>query len=1495
MSVGHQAGWPTAPPPHHPLGPADPASVGPYRLAAVLGAGGMGRVYLGHTPAGSAVAIKVVHQEYAADPSFRRRFEHEVASARRVQGLYTAPVVDADVEAAEPWLATAYVPGPSLQYAVTEHGPLPVDAALGLIAQIAEALQDIHSAEVVHRDLKPSNVILTPDGPKVIDFGIARAADLTSITGTDARPGTPAYMAPEHILGHTLTPAADVFALGVLANFAVTGQLAFGGGNDHAVTYRILELDPDLDGCPEPLRGIATACLDKDPNQRPTPTEVIQYCRQGTTGGDTTQPPPTRPDVGETCPYRGLEPFYEEHAEWFRGRESITERLADLVGRRPVVVVTGPSGSGKSSLVRAGLIPAVRPRGMDVAVLRMLSGEPLLTSLARALLPVLEPELGEQALLTEAESLAARLSTSHTQTLPWLADRLLAKAGPGGLLVFVDQFEETSAERPHEARELFELLVDLAGVAQRHRDGSPALAVAVTLRPSALDDLITDRTADAVADGVVFVPPMTRAQLTEAISRDGVVFEPGLVERILDDAGTEPGTLPLVEFALARLWDKRDAGRLTHEAYDELEGVAGALATFAEGLYRRLTTAEQAAARRLLVGMARPDEDGRFLRRSLRRSDVDVELLPMLGTLSAARLVVIGRSADGTEIAELAHQALLDRWPRLGRWLAEERDFLSWREQLRADMTRWLADNRDPGGLLRGAALARAEGWLADDVDLSGDDREYIRASRTRERRRLRVLRGAVAVISVLALVASGLAVWATAANQEAQWQLRFAHSRALAEDSMRFRDIDPRMALQLAQAAWHTAPTAEAYGALFTQYVGLQPVDKVFQNLWQDNLTRIMTSPDGSAAVMVNDGGLPSEWAGLGGDDPRQGLRGPAPHQLPGGTFQLSPSGKLLGYANGVGTVVLWDLEHRTPAVMLRDTAEATRVVKSLAFSSDESQLLIRRIRRDGQKPEFELWDLAHRRTVPTAENLGSADGGAQSAFLGPAPNTVVLGMIDGAARVYDLTTGQLVRSVPKPVSPTGHVALNGAVVVHCDIRYEALKEQGTFRVLDLATGALLRSIPVPTCRSFTLDTSTNYALVASSTLDTDSNRRLTVTDLRTGAIYGLTTPNLSETIDRIAVFTGADGLPVALVGDGNLLYRQRAAALDPGSIRKTTTSPLIDPRRNLGVNFEPSGAIKLIDLRTQATVAATVTGSPMCCSRLSQPVTLSPDGNRLLAVHGDTLVVYSMPALAVEARIELPVPPGLGGPPSEDDAEAKQWASSLGMLENDRVTVLHAGMISRWNLTDRAQIGTPTQVRPDGDALRRAGHGARLEPRAHHPAEAVVVEPNGTVEVWNLDEHRIIAVLDEAISALDSVRFDPQGSVAAVRTPNGHIQLWDVDNARKRSRPIPVGKGDGLLGFTPNGQVLTVHNASDRREAQIWDHESGKLLAGFTGPDQTFAMELENNRLTMFGREEDRSVEWNPTLWRDTLCRHSNRDFTDDEHTLLAQLGAPAERPCG
>ncbi|MET9902079.1 protein kinase [Streptomyces sp. NPDC006446] len=266
-----------------PLGVDEPTVVGPYRLLGRLGSGGMGRVYLGRSAGGRTVAVKIVHPHFALDEEFRARFRREVDAARRVGGAWTAPVLDADPEAPVPWVATGYAAGPSLTGAVADGGPLPVHSARVLGAGLAEALAAVHALGLVHRDVKPSNVLLTLDGPLLIDFGIARATDGTaSLTSTGVSVGSPGYMSPEQILGKGVTGAADVFSLGAVLAYAATGEPPFPGDSSASLLYKVVHEEPRLDSLEGELRELVASCLAKEPAARPTPGEVaVRLAPQG--------------------------------------------------------------------------------------------------------------------------------------------------------------------------------------------------------------------------------------------------------------------------------------------------------------------------------------------------------------------------------------------------------------------------------------------------------------------------------------------------------------------------------------------------------------------------------------------------------------------------------------------------------------------------------------------------------------------------------------------------------------------------------------------------------------------------------------------------------------------------------------------------------------------------------------------------------------------------------------------------------------------------------------------------------------------------------------------------------------------------------------------------------------------------------------------------------------------------------------------------------------
>ncbi|MFD4688322.1 serine/threonine-protein kinase, partial [Streptomyces sp. NPDC058461] len=260
------------------LDAGEPGEIGPYRLLGRLGSGGMGRVYLGRSAGGRTVAVKIVHPQFALDDEFRARFRREVEAARRVGAAWTAPVLDADPEAPVPWVATAYAAGPSLAAAVARDGALPAHTVRVLGAGLSEALAAVHDLGLVHRDVKPSNVLLTVDGPLLIDFGIARATDGTaSLTSTGVSVGSPGYMAPEQILGRGgVGGAADVFSLGAVLAYAATGAPPFPGDSSAALLYKVVHEEPELDGLDGEIRDLVAACLAKDPASRPAPAALAR-------------------------------------------------------------------------------------------------------------------------------------------------------------------------------------------------------------------------------------------------------------------------------------------------------------------------------------------------------------------------------------------------------------------------------------------------------------------------------------------------------------------------------------------------------------------------------------------------------------------------------------------------------------------------------------------------------------------------------------------------------------------------------------------------------------------------------------------------------------------------------------------------------------------------------------------------------------------------------------------------------------------------------------------------------------------------------------------------------------------------------------------------------------------------------------------------------------------------------------------------------------------
>jgi DNA-binding SARP family transcriptional activator/WD40 repeat protein len=545
-------------------------------------------------------------------------------------------------------------------------------------------------------------------------------------------------------------------------------------------------------------------------------------------------PLPTAERDLPASPYRGLFAFREEDAPLFFGREGFAERLEEMVRTRSLVAVVGPSGSGKSSVVHAGLLARLRAEGRwRIATFR--PGPRPFQALAEALLPHLETGLTATAQLVETHRLAAALSGGDL-TLMDVVDRALRLHPDAARFALVgDQFEELytlvadGGERSRFLDVLSEAVFD-----QQYRD-DPRLALIPTLRADFLGRALRHRSfADALQGADVKLGPMTRAELGRAIERPaalrGAIFEPGLVGRILDDVGGEPGNLPLLEFALATLWERLLGGALTHEAYDAVGRVDGALARHADAVLERLDPDDRARVQRIFVQVVRPGEGTEDTRRLATRAELGDADWGLVRRLADARLLVTGRDPEGTETVEVVHEALIRGWERLRTWMEGDRAFRVWQERLRAAIRQWEASDRDGGALLRGVALTTAEGWLDERPEQLSEaevafvgagvaQREAAEAERARQRRERERLRrrltgvlGVGLTVAVVLVALAGLQ-WRDAARQRDA--ARLAVSRQLSAQAQALADERFDLAALLGVEAVRMVPSEGGEGAL--------------------------------------------------------------------------------------------------------------------------------------------------------------------------------------------------------------------------------------------------------------------------------------------------------------------------------------------------------------------------------------------------------------------------------------------------------------------------------------------------------------------------------------------------------------------------------------------------------------------------------------------------------------------------------------------------------
>jgi serine/threonine protein kinase/WD40 repeat protein/class 3 adenylate cyclase len=983
-----------------------------FELRERIGAGMAGVVYRAHQRSvGREVAIKLIRPEFANDRRFVHRFESEAQFIARLEHPHIVSLYDYWRDPDGAYLVMRWLRGGSLRQAL-ERGPWHEQSTIRLLQQIGSALAYAHRRGVIHRDVRPSNILLDEEGNGYLsDFGIA-SRPLAEGGGSVSTSSE--YRSPEEIAGRPLTEATDQFCLAMVAHELLTGRRP-------SVPFRF-----DLDeGVASALAQAIRRASAEDPADRFPSVEAFLA-----SVGPTLDLGAVETDVSRN-PFKGLRPFFEADAVDFFGRDELVNRLVRAVASNRLVTVVGASGSGKSSAVRAGLVPALR-RGAVAGserwfVADLYPGAHPFDELASALLSIATRPM---------PNLVAEL-TGDTRAL----GRIVKQLAPSDaeLVLVLDQFEELFTRASAADRAAFlDAITDLVS------DSHARARVVVTLRADFYDrPLAFSEFARLIEPGLVSVPAPTRDELTAAIREPsqavGLSVDPALAELILAEVVDQPGALPLLQYTLTELFDARTGSRLTTDLFTVVGGVRGSLSRRAEVIFGSLDPAARTACEQIFLRLVSVEEDAEDTRRRITRASLD-DLGIDAGSIEAVldaygrhRLVTFDHDPSTRDpTVELAHEALLRGWSRLAGWIDERRQDLITEHHLAAAVSEWEQSGRDPDHLLSGSRLARYEDW-SQQTGIKPTDSERVHLTEARRHqneraaRRHRVRRLLTAGFAVIAVIATAFAVYAIVQQRRAEREERVAVARELAAAATANLAQEPELSILLALEAIEATRESdglvlrEAEEALHEAIVTNRVVWSMPVGPW----TGVTWTPGGKLAITTEEG--PGRVV-----DP---WNGDSELALPPGVTaaRFSPAGSLLalGYAQD-HRIDLFEWDSMQPAGTLEGHTEQ---VIDLEFTPDGTQLVS--VAFDGTA---RIWNLQTLREEAQVEHLcGPAFGCRLMSDIDIDPSGRYLGIAAlGPLIVYDMGGGQaldvMYEMAASPVGvaflPDGeHVAVGAAI----------------------------------------------------------------------------------------------------------------------------------------------------------------------------------------------------------------------------------------------------------------------------------------------------------------------------------------------------------------------------------------------------------------------------------------------------------------------------------
>ncbi|MGJ3237933.1 MAG: protein kinase domain-containing protein [Anaerolineae bacterium] len=1508
-----------------------------YELRERIGVGGFGAVYRAmQTPIEREVAIKIILPEHANKAEFVRRFEVEAQLVARLEHPHIVPLYDYWREPGGAYLVMRYLRGGSLRDSLEQNGAWDATHVAQMLTQIGMALAFAHVNGVVHRDLKTDNILLDESGNSYLtDFGIAKDLGIQENYTKDAILGTPAYLSPEQIRGETASFRSDIYALGILIFEALTATKPFYNATPATILYKQLnEPLPDLkefrDDLPDDLNIILQRATSKDPELRYQ--SAIQLTRDFR--AIISDNNPGMPATGNATidvlsiteeqeqlfnavnPYKGLQAFQTADADNFFGRDTLVNELLDhlaLSGQNhDFLAVVGPSGSGKSSVVKAGMLPRIQAGVLDEEQ----------SWFTADITPGTHPmEELEVALLAISTSEIPDLYETLTQDERGLV-RVIKRIIPdqSQFVLFIDQFEE-----------LFTLVQDndervhfLNSILNAIEDERSRIKIVVTLRADFYDrPLLYANFGNLIRQHTELVLPLNRDELEASITlpaeRARINLEPGLVEAIINDVIEQPGALPLLQYALTELFERREGRVMMLKAYREIGGTTGALARRAEELYQNFSAPEQAATRQMFLRLVTLGEGTDDTRRRIFQSELlslneQSHAMPrVIEQFGKYRLLTFDHDPQTrSSTIEVAHEALIRQWERMRRWLDDNREALRLHRRLTAAADEWNHARRDPSFLVSGMRLEQFKSLIEEtNIALNENELIYLNMSiearqrreqeerqrqqreqelEARDRRRLRLL---ASVMTIAALVGIALAVFAFSEQQRAEQQaviardnaatatvaqgqaLESANARATAaaealQNEAETRALalaanarnaanggDPQLALVLALEAQNAFSPAPIEVVRTLADITYAPGPRARYDLHDGSVTSVEFSANSQLMVTSSVDGTVHVI---------DTLRGEATLSLSidDGWFydaDIHPNQTSIAAAASDGLIYVWSYPSGNLLYRLRGHTDEVMTVDYNPVGNV--------LASGGKDHDIHLWDL---RTGELTRTLSGHEGVVLNVVFSPDGTRLVsssadetLGdtgddIVDRTVRIWDTRTGEatvvinprsgFVRAVD--FSPAGDTITYGV--------WDS-SASGTVRVHDVETGDELQRFPAHTTPITAVAYNADGTQVASVAWD----RTVRIWDL----VLGVEADSFVGFDDRVlSMAYSPDGESLAL-GIGNI--GDNIYTGDDRANNQTVWVWDIQIRNQIDAFTEHPDWHWTVDISADGTLSATG-GGPL---RPIRDPESDPEGwqNQLEAA---TVLVWETTTQNIVARLsahELTVD-SVRFHPDNQRLLTSAWDSQLILWDIDRAEIIrtydgHTGAIYMVRFFDEGakfvSVGGDGLAliwdTETGELLGQIEHDTGFNGVDIHPdgSQLAITSNDGNIYLYDIVTSERLQTLSGHEATVNEVRYHPTGNYLVSTSWDATVRVWDISTGTETRQFNGHNSETFGIDLSTDGRILLT--TSSDRTVRMWDWASGEELQSFTehsdwiqevvfGPDEQIALSAGQDPATRIWR---------------------------------------------